>query len=173
MNKLVDNSPRYAVSNNRRCFNEEFLPKFIGLLKPGDIVYDIGKSGRWDYKPLFEQQTYVTVDINPDVKPDIVDDLENTKIAANSVDGLICCGVWEQTKNPFELIKGLVKILKVNGIALFGIVSIGYPLYSKDYLRFTPMGAEKLFSRFSLLDKKIVYVNENPEYLFYIYEKYI
>ena len=68
------------VTKERRFLNEKFIPHLRSCLKTGDSVYEIGKSCLWDYSVDFEGFVFKTVDINETLKPDIVENLEDTKL---------------------------------------------------------------------------------------------
>jgi hypothetical protein len=161
---------KYRRISQERLRFHEFQKKFKSYLKPGYIIYDIGKDPKWDYKKVYQNYKYFTVDNNPEVSPDILDDIEETHLS-ESCDALICWGVTEQCNNAYKLLEGISKILKPNGLGLFGIISVGYPIYGKDFVRFTPQGAIKLLSDFDLLEKEIVYRKGVPSYVIAICRK--
>lgn len=161
------------ISNNRKFFNQEMLPKLRRLLKGGDTILNIGKSLTWEstYKDFFKDFSYKTCDRNHSVEPDIVLDVEEVRSWVNQVDSVIAMGVTEQASNPFNLVNGIWHLLKKDGLALFGIVSTGYPIYSTDLTRFTPNGGLNLLKSFNILESHIIGDEKNPEYLFYIAKK--
>jgi len=148
------------------------LGRLSSRLKPGDSILDIGKSQSWGtfYKEYFQDFDYKTVDRHAEVKPDIISDIESTQITPSSFDAAILMGCSEQCFNPINLIRGIQTILKPNGLLLAGILSINYPIYSTDYQRFTPKGAERLLMNFDILEKEVVCENgiDVPTVLFYI-----
>lgn len=155
-----------------------FIEKFKSYLTPNSLVYDIGKSTTWDYKDTFKNYQYHTIDRNEELNPDFVVDVENYfpsftlfKESLKPCDGIVCNGVIEQCNNPFKLIKGVKGILKKGGYLLLGSISIGFPLYANDYIRFTPRGIERLVADFTIFKKKICFRNEQPSYMFLILKK--
>lgn len=157
-----------SITPERAKFHE-LLKQFKEWVNKTNLVYDIGKSSSHNYKPLF-RCTYRTIDKDPDKKPDIVCDVEgdfNLPLA----DGIICMGVTEQCDNPYKLIEGVNSLIKPNGVALFGVVSVGYPIYDKDYVRFTPCGVKRLLNKYNILEEQTVFRYNLPSYIFVIGSK--
>lgn len=158
------------LSPERNFFHEVVIKQFRELLAKDALVYDIGK-GTHNYQEFLTEQKVLTIDNNPKVRPDIVEDVEGTygRSLLGRADGVICIGVTEQCKNPFELIKGVYYLTKWGGFVLFGVMSIGYPDNDVDYFRFTPQGIiRELDKYFYIIDKQIVYRKEIPSYVFII-----
>lgn len=164
------------MTPDRKYFNEVMLPRFIEkYVKNGDDVVDVGKpEDGWGYKEMFKGTNYKTLDKNPDLKPDIFEDIEDYKLFIRNafVDCIVCMGVMEQCNSPFEVIRGIDCILKPGGHALFGIISTHFSMKQDiDYLRFTPQGAHKLLSVFNILDFKVFTDNDKPSSIFAIVQK--
>lgn len=138
-----------STSPERLMFHELAIPRLKTYMRDNDVIYDIGKSMSWDYKTFFTQKL-LTIDRNPEVKPDVLLDIENDKIETKC-DVVLCNGVMEQCTNPFKLVDGVHYMLNREGVALFGIMSVAYPIFDCDYVRFTPRGIERLLNRFELL----------------------
>ena len=163
---------RLIASANRQFFNEQALPKFISLLQTDATILDIGVSQAWGdyYASLFKAFNYKTLDRNPDVGANIVYDIELGS-RTFSFDAVIGNGIWEQATNPFKMFDGIYNSLKVGGLALFGVVGLGYPEYSTDYFRFTDKGFRRLLiDKFDILDFNSI-GGPIPEYYFYICRK--
>lgn len=163
------------ISNNRKYFNEIVLPKFISKLEKNSVVLDIGKSDIWHnlYLELFNGFDYKTIDKNSTVKPDIHLDIETNNspnaIPLKHADAIICHGVLEQCENPFVLVQQLSEILKKDGFILFTFISLGYPDYSVDNLRFTLKGSFHLLQNyFEIIDTDVVSSNNTTEAIFHI-----
>jgi hypothetical protein len=160
------------LSLNRTFFHNVALPNFIKLLKPNSAVLDIGVSQAHGdyYRRLFKDFTYKTLDRNPNVGADIIYDIE---LGARTFkfQGVIAMGTWEQATNPFKMFDGIYNSLDDNGLALFGVVGLGYPEYSCDKFRFTNKGFRDLLAgKFDILDFNSV-GQGIPEYYFYICKK--
>ena len=150
----------------------EWQDRFKSYLDKGCLLYDVGKSGLYDYKEKFAGYNYKTVDKLGTKNPDIFIDLEGENCSALEMcDAFIMNGVTEQCLNPFKLLKNLTSKLKPNGYALFGIISVGFPLYEWDYLRFTPNGIWNYLKDFNVVEKEIIYRENLPSYVFVIGRK--
>lgn len=148
------------MTDVRLILHTEIIPKFLTYLKDGDVVYEIGK-GEYNYKSMIPN--LITLDRNEEKHPDIVVDLE--QYGDLMCDAVMCVGVTEECNNPFELIKGVHRLLNVNAMVLFGIALIGNPVYDKDYWRFTASGSLKLVETyFKIVEQKFV----EDKYAFFI-----
>lgn len=167
-------------STNNLTAERQRYHQFLNLIKvlmwPGAIVYDIGKSIAHDYVGQFAAQKYKTIDRDPDKTPDIVLNIEGLCCPEEYVDlchFVLCNGVVEQCDNPYDLLAGVNAILKPGGFALLGIISVGYPIYSMDRVRFTPSGARYLVERygFKIENEDVVERDGVPSYVFMICKK--
>lgn len=151
----------------------EHLDTFVSELKPNSLVYDIGKSHIHDYRPLFSRHRYKTIDCDANKRPDYVLDIERPESAFKvpSADAIIVHGVYEQCSNPWALLKGASLLLKSKGKALFGLISVGFPLFDFDRQRITPSGVDNFLQGFNLKTKDIVYRDKIPSYVFVNAEK--
>ena len=129
------------TSEWRRYLNTIILPSFENRLicrKPR--VLDIGKSRHWDYRHFFPKSEFIVSDIDESLNPDVVDDIRNTEFESNSFDGVIFNGVYEQIKTEigiginsiFNVSENLEKILKKDGLLLFGAPGSAFPRYGED-----------------------------------------
>ncbi len=165
---------RLVVSPERQMYNTVILPKFIDSgLKPRMLVIDVGKPDEgWGYKSLFEDMIYLTLDKKAELCPDIIDDMENTVLEDNTVDALICMGIWEQCFDPAKMADSVKKIVKIGGYVLFGIMALGYPeIQEEDYQRFTVMGAKRLVSDFKICELSLAKRGDMVSYVFAICQK--
>jgi len=160
------------MTQERTFLNEVMLERFRNYLQDGQLLYDIGKPA-YDYESIFSKQIYKTVDCNPAVNPDIVCDIEAIRCPNDfNAEAVICNGVAEQCENPFNVVRGIDWMMKDGAVALFGIISVGYPIYDTDYVRFTPNGALRLLQRhFRLLEHEIVRRDGIPSYIYAICRK--
>jgi len=150
------------------------LEKFKKYLKKDDIVYDIGKSETLDYKDDFEGYRYSTIDRDAKRNPDYVIDAETDRfITLPTPHALIFQGVVEQCDNPVKLMENISELMIVDGYVLFGVISVGFPLYKRDYFRFTPNGMYRLLEKlkFEILEKDFCYNNEVLSYMYFITRK--
>jgi len=154
-----------TISEHRKFLNDTLLPKWASQFHKDDLVYDIGKSTTWGYESYFKCKLK-TIDRNPDLKPDYIMDLDGRFPAINTADGILFNGVFEQCNNPFNVIDGLIQLLKTNGLLLAGLASNGMESYGEnDKWRVTKDGAIAYMRAF-----KIFEIHEFPAY-FYILGK--
>lgn len=135
-----------ADSLERRKYHE-WITKILPLFSKDSIVYDIGKSHKYDYSKVFNQCKYRSIDNNITKAPDFLIDFEdiNQLSGLEKADLILCNGVVEQCNNPFDIVKNCLKLLNDKGYLLFGSVLTGFPVYNNDYFRFTENGAKRLF----------------------------
>jgi len=153
------------MTPERRYFNEAVLPAFVeDHAKPGSVVLDVGHPDEgWGYRKLWTDAgaDYKTVDRSKELKPDIVADIEEYEFFDKShrlPEIVVCHGVMEQCHNPFVMADAIHDMLLKGGRALFGMLSIGYPLWQDlDLCRFTPQGAERLFSDWKSCNLDVIY----------------
>ena len=161
-------------SLERRKYHE-WLEKFKNYLTPGCLVYDIGKSDKYDYAQTFQGYHYLTIDKDAKKNPDLVLNIEdaNNLIMLDMPDAVICNGVVEQCENPFRLFDNLFH-LKPGNIILIGTVLTGFPVYDNDRVRFTVMGITNLMKKYGIiLDSEIIYREgiKDPTYMYLIMKK--
>jgi SAM-dependent methyltransferase len=123
---------------------EKELLKQFKRLKPG-IVLDVGSKNA-PYKRYIPHTEYMTLDINPQVKPDIVADIHNVNWESNYFDTIIATEVLEHCYCPQKVIDEIYRLLKQEGICILSTRFI-YPYHPdpKDYYRFTKDALEDLF----------------------------
>lgn len=124
------------------------LKKQIGELSryiKGRIL-DIGSGpngGR--YRNLFSFDEYVTLDINPDFKPDVVASAEKLPFTDSSFDGIVCFQVLDDLRAPEKAIREMARVLKQSG---YGLISVpqSNELHDEphDYWRFTKYGVSTI-----------------------------
>lgn len=151
--KKIGNS---SVSENRTFYNE-WVKKIKGE------VLDIGKSRFWDYSDI--PYNYKSLDINPDLKPDIVADICNNTLCPDLFDYVLCNGMWESITDHQKMVNEVYRILKPNGTAIFGFVGKGYKPYKKDWSYYKDGDID--FKKFIILEKK----NFGDRYYFIICKK--
>ena len=163
------------MSPERKRYHQ-IMSEFILLLSPKSTVYDIGKSTRFDYAPLFSGHSFKTIDRDPDKRPDIAMDIEMlTSSSFATADALLCNGVIEQCNDPMQMIRGCNSLLKSGGLILFGFCLLGYPPYDNDRFRFTSQGAIVAVKRngFNIIKIDIVKRNDIESYIYVLAKKTI
>lgn len=115
---------------------------------------DIGSGGK-DYRYLYDKyDEYVTLDLNPEHKPDIVGSVYELPVGDNFFDTIICAQVLEHLKDPKLAMREIYRVLKNGGRAI-----ITAPFFNElheepvDYYRYTNYGLDELAreSGFSIL----------------------
>jgi len=112
-------------------------------------ILDVGSGSAKRYVKYFKKvEQYLTLDINPDNKPDIIGDAEEIPAKENSFDSIICTQVLGDILFPDKAIKEFYRVLKPGGAVLLteGFIDElhGEPI---DYWRFTPYGLKALFEK--------------------------
>lgn len=121
-----------------------------------DTILDVGgrnqnsRSNRRLRQLSLNQETkIVSTDIIADYKPDLVDDICNSKCEENSYDAIYCDAILEHVQNYEAALKNIHRILKPGG-ELFVYVPFFYCFHDKmDYHRFTFTEVDRLLSVFS------------------------
>jgi len=131
-----------------------------------ETVLNIGHGGPV-YKHLNNKINKLTsLDLNPDIQPDITASIEKMDmIDDNSVDLIFCMEVIEHVKNPFKGASEVHRILKPGGLFIASTVFI-YPIHEVpcDYFRFTKYGLQELFNKMTMMEMK-----ERNKYVFSIF----
>lgn len=140
---------------------EKFLEEKIREISNEKRVFDIGSGGsRFQgleiYKDFFRDCEYKTIDIRPELNPDIVADIHNLPLKDGSADAVICKSVLQFARNPFAAAGEIFRILKPGGKCLLYLPFI-YPYHGnggmlKDYWRFSVDGIGELFSKFKKIE---------------------
>jgi len=89
-------------------------------------VLDIGKSKYWDYG-------FETIDIDNRMKPSIIGDICDSNLPDDIYDTVLCNGMYEFVSDPQKMVDEVKRILKIEGIAIFGFVTAGYKPYKRDW----------------------------------------
>lgn len=120
------------------------MKKFSPFIK--GIILDVGCGGMNRYENYFSKKDkYLTLDIDPNNKPDIIASAENIPMGNNTVDSVVCTQVLEHLKNPTQAIAEFYRILKNGGYALITVPQWG-ELHEEpnDYYRFTNFGIKHI-----------------------------
>lgn len=116
------------ASNSRKFLNRELIPKFAYRFGTKQSVLCVGKHEYYDYSSLFTLRncSYKTLDIDPELKPDIVADMEDTKLVDKSWDGIMATGMYECVNNWDKANKEMFRILKDDGFYLVTFAGPGF-----------------------------------------------
>lgn len=154
-----ESTNKFLVSAYKRYSRhgfDTFIHKELSNLKADSRVLSVGGYGEID-KILVELSNklnfeLLTLDINPDYKPDIckdIKDLSLSDIKNNAPDFIVIMDVLEHVEDVELGINALQSILKPNS-KVIGSVPWIVPIhnYPSDFRRLTPMGLVKLFNNF-------------------------
>ncbi len=101
----------FVLSNNRAWYNEWIKENAKGR------VLDVGRSDRWRYH-------FPTIDINPNMRPTFLGNIEKTAFPDECFDTVLCNGMIEYVDNPQAMIDEVLRITK--STAIFGFVGKDY-----------------------------------------------
>ena len=120
---------------------DKFLQEMYVYLTDKTNILEIGEY--WgEYKgakKLYPKLNIKSADIEKDLNPDFcIDITKKTQFENENFDAIICLEVLEHTRNPFNAIKEITRILKKGGV-LFLSVPCNYRIHSPfpDSWRFT------------------------------------
>lgn len=146
-------SPHYLSLKTRLDSIKLYIKNNFNKETKIDIV-DIG-CGSKPYLILFKPfaNSYIGVDPNKEMNPDICSYAESVPLKENSFDFAICTQTLEHVKGHKEAIKEMYRVLK-NGGTLFLTTHGTYPIHGapNDYWRFTKYGLEKIFEDFNSVE---------------------
>jgi len=116
-------------------------------------VLDVGSGDKSPYYDMLRGEnidSYITLDMDPKTKPDIVSPIEKMKVPKNSCDNVVSTEVLEHTCDPQKAVKEIHRILKPDGKCIL-TTRFMYPFHKNpyDYFRFSREGLEHLFKDFS------------------------
>ncbi len=119
------------------------LDKFLEKYASNERVLDIGSGGS-SYGRFFPNR--LTIDIDPQRKPDVIGDAHNLPFKDGEFSLVLCTEVLEHTLEPQKVINEIKRVLKTGGRVILTTRFV-YPLHDTphDYWRFTKYGLLKLF----------------------------
>jgi len=150
------------ISKQREWLND-YLFNLSNEVKYKDVkILHIGKSKTWDYRSMFTNGhskdkakcQFIESDIDYSLRPQVLDDICNSKFKDNEFDYVIFNGVFEQIRSKGgvgfinkktgikngissietrklvrQALKEIYRILKSGGVLIAGITGIAYPVY--------------------------------------------
>lgn len=125
---------------------EKFLEKYATSKK----VLDIGSGGS-SYHRFFPNR--LSVDIDPDRKPDIVADAHHLPFKDGEFEFILSTEMLEHVKDPFQVERELRRVMSSGG-TLFLSTRFVFPLHDTphDYWRFTKYGLRELFKEWKIIE---------------------
>lgn len=153
---------------------EKFFEDKIKEIAEEKAILDVGggfpfQKGMGQFKHLFKNCDYKTMDLAPEYKPDIVGDIHNIPMENGSVDAIICKAVLKHVYDPVRAVNEMHRILKKGGKMLFYapfLYAYHHNEIYDDYYRYTEDGLRYLFREFSSIE--ICPVRGNLETLLYL-----
>ncbi len=112
------------MSQGRDFLNNVAIPSLSQRMTADDMVYIIGKNPNYDYSIDFKKS--ITTDINPEVYPDLIDDICQSKVISDTASAVIFIGVYEFLKSPVTAMVEIQRILKKGGLLLAALPGKGY-----------------------------------------------
>ena len=140
---------------------KQFIDSKIIEISKEKVVLDVGGGEpftKWlgQYKSLFLNSDYKTMDFDKNTGADIIGDIHNIPLASDSIDAIICHSVLEHVINPTKAVQEMQRILRPGGKIFVHVPSI-YPYHARkgsysDYWRFFDDIIEVIFKDFSKLE---------------------
>jgi SAM-dependent methyltransferase len=122
------------------------LDLFLKKHATEELVLDIGSGGS-SYARYFPNR--LTVDIDPDRKPEVVADAASLPFKDGEYSFILCTEMLEHVLDPEKVMAELRRVLAPGGTLLLTTRFV-YPLHDAphDYWRYTRPNLERLFSAF-------------------------
>jgi len=114
----------------------------------GGRVLDIGCGAQPYRSYLRECREYIGMDINAEIKPDVIGDIKEIPFSEGYFDGVLCAEVLEHLAEPEIGIKEINRVLKKGGYLYLTVPQewcLHYEPY--DYFRFTKYGIRYLLEK--------------------------
>lgn len=121
----------------------ERLEKFLSKHASDKRVLDIGSGGS-SYSKFFPKR--ITIDIDPERKPDIVGDAHHLPFGDEEFEAVLCTEVLEHLIDPRQAIAEVKRVLQPGGKIILTTRFV-YPIHDSphDYFRYTRYALEMLF----------------------------
>lgn len=133
------------------------LDIFLKKHASNERIVDIG-SGNSSYNRFFPNR--ISVDIDPNRKPDILGDAHDLPFKDGEVEAILSTDVFEHLKDPVKAVSEMKRVLKKGGRVVFATRFI-FPIHDSpnDFWRFTKYGLRELFKDFEILELEEETVN--------------
>jgi SAM-dependent methyltransferase len=137
----------------------ESIKQFVGIcaqtLPISEPIYEFGafqvkgQEGFANLRPLFPGKKYIGADIRKGLGVDVILNLHNINLPAESVGTVLILDTLEHVEYPQKAIENAHRILKSDGILIISSV-MNFPIhdYPHDFWRFTPEGFKSLLNNF-------------------------
>ena len=126
------------------------LERFLEKHKTTVRVLDIGSGGS-SYHRFFPNR--LTVDIDPERKPEIVADAAQMPFKDSEFEVVLCTEMLEHVKNPFDVEREIRRVTKKGGKLILSTRFV-FPLHDTpyDYFRFTKYGLREIFKEWEIVE---------------------
>lgn len=148
MTKVFDNliiGEYMVIPQPERILLRKQMAKFAPHIR--GIILDVGAGKTRRYDDLFKFDKYLTLDINPDNKPDILASVEEMPLEDDSIDSIICNQVFGDVADIRRGVAEFYRVLRPGGVVIF-TESQTAELHDEPYdlWRFTNFSLKKLFA---------------------------
>lgn len=136
------------VSYRRFLLNQK-LDIFFTDFSAG-IVVDMGGTNAVSHKyfnfPKEKAGKWITLNIDPEAKPDISASIYDTGLPDNYADAVVCTEVFEHLEDPYSAIREIKRILKPGGLFI-GSTPFLFKIHGDpdDFFRYTESGLRRIF----------------------------
>ena len=126
------------------------LELFLERYATDDRILDLGSGGS-SYSRFFPNR--LSVDIDPDRKPDIVADAHHLPFKDNEFEVVLSTEMLEHVKNPFQVERELHRVTAPGGMLILSTRFV-FPLHDTphDYWRYTKYGLQELFQKWEIIE---------------------
>ena len=154
--KIISIALKYSKRHSRENLYK-YLDDSIKIykVKNKNTILNIGSSGELEKFIKSKNIKIYELDIDKNLKPQIIGDITSLPIKTSSCDVVFCLEVLEHVKNPFKAVEELKRVLKPYGI-IIGSTPFMIPIHTSpyDYFRYTKYGIKELFKEFEILELK-------------------
>lgn len=98
----------------------------------------------------------VSLDIDPDRKPDVVGDAQRLPFPDASFGVILCSEVFEHIPDPMRAAAEFERVLKPGGLLLL-TTRFAFPVHDApyDFYRYTPYGLKEIFKRWDVVEEAV------------------
>ena len=142
-------------------YDKFFEEKLKLIAERSHTILDVGGGRPFQklvgrHKNILEGKKYITLDIDPGTKPDVVGDAHNMPFEDASFDAVLHVYVFEHLHSPHKAAEEIYRVLKPGGYML-AIIPFIHPYHARkdgyrDYWRFSKDGLNVLFRNFEKIE---------------------
>jgi 2-polyprenyl-3-methyl-5-hydroxy-6-metoxy-1,4-benzoquinol methylase len=139
------------IKNINRALVTESLKGFIGTLKEGDRILDVG-AGSGHYRSLFCGQEYLAIDRGYEQRDvaglSIIADIAAIPLANEVLDAAICMEVLEHVRDPVSILKEINRVVRSGAHVLISTpLCYGEHMQPYDFQRYTRFALQDMFQQ--------------------------